>query len=222
MLDLRARALSREAQPRAALRRDSSRESAAHACPAVRSSRFPDPGTCRAGLASTASGSEGCFCPAITKPWMHMASTTRWREVDPVLCSVRHRYVLLRQCDHETVGELLLQKQGIPMGDPVSPGMTIVACAWMERTWLTGLQLPPSCFGCCPRQRHCCLDCCGVRARMRAPCEVPARRGQWSVLEQIGLGRLGLGRTTSHHCSRSKRTPEEAVVNVNAKKSFTT
>ena len=36
-------------------------------------------------------------------------------------------------------GDLLLQKQGIPMGDPVSPGMTIVACAWMERMWLTGL-----------------------------------------------------------------------------------
>ena len=31
------------------------------------------------------------------------------------------------------------QVNGIPMGDPHSPGMTIGACAWMERTWLQSL-----------------------------------------------------------------------------------
>ena len=31
------------------------------------------------------------------------------------------------------------QVKGIPMGDPHSPGMTIGACAWMERTWLQSL-----------------------------------------------------------------------------------
>ena len=32
------------------------------------------------------------------------------------------------------------QIQGIPMGDPHSPGMTIGTCAWMEKEWCHGLQ----------------------------------------------------------------------------------
>ena len=28
---------------------------------------------------------------------------------------------------------ILWQAEGIPMGDPLSPGMTIGTCAWMER-----------------------------------------------------------------------------------------
>jgi hypothetical protein len=32
-------------------------------------------------------------------------------------------------------GELRRQLKGIPMGDPLSPGMTIAACAWMEHEW---------------------------------------------------------------------------------------
>ena len=31
---------------------------------------------------------------------------------------------------------ILRQIEGIPMGDPLSPGMTIGTCAWMEREWL--------------------------------------------------------------------------------------
>ena len=33
-------------------------------------------------------------------------------------------------------GQILRQVGGIPMGDPLSPGMTIGTCAWMEREWL--------------------------------------------------------------------------------------
>lgn len=33
-------------------------------------------------------------------------------------------------------GTLWRQKQGIPMGDPHSPGMTIGTCAWMENKWM--------------------------------------------------------------------------------------
>ena len=33
-------------------------------------------------------------------------------------------------------GTLWRQKQGIPMGDPHSPGMTIGTCAWMENEWM--------------------------------------------------------------------------------------
>ena len=33
-------------------------------------------------------------------------------------------------------GQLMKQSIGIPMGDPLSPGMTIGACAWMEGKWL--------------------------------------------------------------------------------------
>ena len=36
-------------------------------------------------------------------------------------------------------GRLLHQVKGIPMGDPISPGMTIGTCAWMEKKWMQGL-----------------------------------------------------------------------------------
>ena len=35
---------------------------------------------------------------------------------------------------------LLRQSQGIPMGDPLSPAMTIGACAWMEKEWMNTIQ----------------------------------------------------------------------------------
>ena len=37
-------------------------------------------------------------------------------------------------------GQILRQADGIPMGDPISPGMTIGACAWMEGEWLQTLK----------------------------------------------------------------------------------
>ena len=36
-------------------------------------------------------------------------------------------------------GDLLRQCRGIPMGGPLSPGATIVTCAWMEQEFLHGL-----------------------------------------------------------------------------------
>ena len=36
-------------------------------------------------------------------------------------------------------GTIRKQMQGIPMGDPLSPGMTIGTCAWMEQEWLSNL-----------------------------------------------------------------------------------
>ena len=36
-------------------------------------------------------------------------------------------------------GRLLHQEFGIPMGDPISPGMTIGTCAWMEKEWMRTL-----------------------------------------------------------------------------------
>ena len=36
-------------------------------------------------------------------------------------------------------GGILRQIFGIPMGDPHSPGMTILTCAWMESEWLSSL-----------------------------------------------------------------------------------
>ena len=45
--------------------------------------------------------------------------------------------------DHAIVkmrdGQLLRQTGGIPMGDPISPGMTIGACGWMEDEWMQTL-----------------------------------------------------------------------------------
>ena len=36
-------------------------------------------------------------------------------------------------------GDILRQVKGIPMGDRLSPGMTIGTCAWMEREWMNTL-----------------------------------------------------------------------------------
>ena len=33
-------------------------------------------------------------------------------------------------------GTIRRQMEGIPMGDPLSPGMTIGTCAWMEDEWM--------------------------------------------------------------------------------------
>ena len=36
-------------------------------------------------------------------------------------------------------GKILHQEKGIPMGDPMSPAMTIGTCGWMEREWMSTL-----------------------------------------------------------------------------------
>ena len=36
-------------------------------------------------------------------------------------------------------GVLKHQRLGIPMGDPISPAMCMITCAWMERKWLASL-----------------------------------------------------------------------------------
>jgi len=43
-------------------------------------------------------------------------------------------------------GTIRHQVQGIPMGDPLSPGMTIMTCAWMEREWMSGLRAMDTIF----------------------------------------------------------------------------
>ena len=42
-------------------------------------------------------------------------------------------YTMCRMPD----GQILRQVKGIPMGDPLSPGMTVGTCAWMESEWLS-------------------------------------------------------------------------------------
>ena len=39
----------------------------------------------------------------------------------------------------ELDGNILKQSKGVPMGGPISPGMTIGACAWMEMEWLNSV-----------------------------------------------------------------------------------
>ena len=36
-------------------------------------------------------------------------------------------------------GKIVRQTKGIPMGDPHSPGMAIITCAWMEKEWMNTL-----------------------------------------------------------------------------------
>ena len=39
-----------------------------------------------------------------------------------------------------TPGQILRQREGILMGDPLSPGMTIGATAWMENEWMQTME----------------------------------------------------------------------------------
>ena len=36
-------------------------------------------------------------------------------------------------------GRLMRQTKGIPMGLPISPGMTVGTCGWMEKEWVEGM-----------------------------------------------------------------------------------
>ena len=56
--------------------------------------------------------------------------------MDILRFSLRHAYVLMPD------GRILRQRKGIPMGDPLSPGITILTCAWMEREWMRSLSRP--------------------------------------------------------------------------------
>ena len=47
-------------------------------------------------------------------------------------------------------GNLLHQREGIPMGDPLSPGMTVATCSWMEKEWMQSIA--PS-----DKQRFCAV-----------------------------------------------------------------
>ena len=38
-------------------------------------------------------------------------------------------------------GRIVRQRKGIPMGDALSPAMTIGTCGWMEREWMNGLDV---------------------------------------------------------------------------------
>ena len=42
--------------------------------------------------------------------------------------------------------QLLWQVKGIPMGDPISPGMTIITCARMEQRWTATLAAEKTLF----------------------------------------------------------------------------
>ena len=51
-------------------------------------------------------------------------------------------YAMVRMPD----GRILRQTQGIPMGDPISPGMPIAACAWMENEWMQSIAMEDKCY----------------------------------------------------------------------------
>jgi hypothetical protein len=63
----------------------------------------------------------------------------RWRGAQPIPFHVMLD-VMEFSLDNAMVrmpdGQLLRQRWGIPMGDPLSPGMTLGACAWMEDEWM--------------------------------------------------------------------------------------
>jgi len=96
-------------------------------------------------------GFKGVWVPAIRNKrceWTDTLTTPRgvirkrkgtWMPWD-VLMSVLE-FSLDNAYVHMPDGRILRQTQGIPMGDPLSPGMTIGTCAWMENEWLHGITL---------------------------------------------------------------------------------
>ena len=53
--------------------------------------------------------------------------------LDIMQLSLEHTYIIMHD---KTIWR---QIKGIPMGDPLSPGLTIGTCAWMEAQWLDGI-----------------------------------------------------------------------------------
>ena len=69
---------------------------------------------------------------------VHQENTERVKTVDmpfEVLLDVME-FALNNAIVKMPDGTLLGQTKGIPMGDPLSPAMTIGACAWMEEEWM--------------------------------------------------------------------------------------
>ena len=81
---------------------------------------------------------EGVWVPkwkrSIDCSWQYQGKEGSWVSFETLLdimeFSLDHAYVKMPD------GTLWKQKHGIPMGDPLSPGMTIGTCAWMENEWL--------------------------------------------------------------------------------------
>jgi hypothetical protein len=74
-------------------------------------------------------GSQACCFSTRTKPG------TVWFSFEDLINVVNFALhnTLLTDLD----GNLWRQRDGVPMGDPHSPGITITTCAWMEDEWLT-------------------------------------------------------------------------------------
>ena len=69
--------------------------------------------------------------------WKKLEGGFKWLSFE-VLLGVLHFSLSQAICRRKD-GRILLQILGIPMGDALSPGMTIGTCGWMEREWMRGI-----------------------------------------------------------------------------------
>ena len=72
--------------------------------------------------------------------WKCRRKTARGRTVLPlqVLLDIME-FALDNTYIKDKNGNIFKQEVGIPMGDPHSPGMAIITCAWMEKEWMRGV-----------------------------------------------------------------------------------
>ena len=72
--------------------------------------------------------------------WKCRKKTAKGRTVIPVqvLLDIME-FALDNTYIRDKEGKIFKQEVGIPMGDPHSPGMAIITCAWMEREWMQGV-----------------------------------------------------------------------------------
>ena len=88
-------------------------------------------------------GYTGVWVPrrATTKPcqWKYRGSKTsvQWLSFEVMLDVMG--FALDNAFVQMPDGQILRQTLGIPMGDPLSPGMTIGTCGWMEDLWMAAL-----------------------------------------------------------------------------------
>jgi hypothetical protein len=69
--------------------------------------------------------------------WKTKRKTARGRTVIPMqtLLDIME-FALDNTYVKDMKGNIYKQEMGIPMGDPHSPGMAIITCAWMEKEWM--------------------------------------------------------------------------------------
>ena len=69
--------------------------------------------------------------------WRKVSGNFKWLPFEDMLKALD--FSLENAVSIRKDGEIIIQKVGIPMGDALSPAMTIGTCGWMEREFMQSL-----------------------------------------------------------------------------------